>query len=174
MTRRRRVLLFAVALAASAHRQLPFRGAPTATDDEHLSMTALTSDESSPDARFECWQFMQSFHTYPTVGRSVPLADLSNITYVVLPPKSKEGLHRPPSPMLFVLVSGMAHVSLPSTNDKEGIWISNEENQVIIANDMYGVGHNTEYPLDIETVALQLPFKDGILPAYQVLRSGPC
>jgi len=76
--------------------------------------------------------------------------------------------------MLFVLVSGMAHVSLPSTNDKEGIWISNEENQVIIANDMYGVGHNTEYPLDIETVALQLPFKDGILPAYQVLRSGPC
>ena len=168
------MLLFAVALAACAHHQLPLKGALRAENDEYLSLTAVTSDKCSADARFECWQFERSFQTYPTVGRSVPLADLSNITYVVLPPKSKEGLHRPPSPMLFVLVSGMAHVSLPSTNDKEGIWISNAENQVIIANDMYGVGHNTEYPLDIETVALQLPFKDGVLPAYQVLHSGPC
>ena len=139
---------------------------------EFLSMSAVTSDPDNIAARIECWQFRKSFRTYPTVGKALPLADLSNITYVVLPPESKEGLHHPPAPMLFVLVTGMAHVTLP---DGDGdLWIKEGGEQVIVANDIHGIGHNTEYPLERPTVALQLPFKDGILPKYEVLHAGPC
>jgi hypothetical protein len=99
----------------------------------------------------------ETIQSLPDSGRALPLAELSNITYVVLPAGSDEGLHHPPSPMLFVLVSGMAHVTLPSSDDD--LWITEWGNQVIVANDIHGVGHYTAYPLDRETVALQLPFK---------------
>ena len=145
-----------------------------AHDSEFLRLTAVTTDLKNTDARFECWQFNKPFQQYPTVGKAIALADLSNITYVILPPRSREGLHHPPAPMLFVLVSGMARVTLPSTNDKEGIFISQDQNQVIVANDIRGLGHNTEYPLDMETVALQLPFQDGRLPDYRMLHTGAC
>lgn len=141
--------------------------------DTKLALTAVTSEPDRPDARIECWQLLNPFTPYPTLGRAVkPLADLSNITYVVIPPRSTENLHHPPSPMLFVLLSGMAHVTLPYGDDD--LWIQEGENQVVIANDMDGVGHNTSYPLDRLTVALQLPFKDGKLPDHTVLHVGAC
>ena len=87
--------------------------AASTAKQEYLSLTAVTSDAKNTDARIECWQFADPFENYPTVGKKLPLADLSNITYLVIPPSSEEGLHHPPSPMLFVLVSGMAHVTLP-------------------------------------------------------------
>ena len=160
-----------LSLASGLHSQHPLN---LVDDHELLQLTAVTSDAASPDARFECWQFAELFHQYPTVGKSLPLADLANITYVVLPPRSREGLHHPPSAMLFVLVSGMARVTLPSTNDEEGIWITQTQNQVIVANDLDGIGHNTEYSLDVETVALQLTFRDGKLPEHTVLHRRAC
>jgi hypothetical protein len=160
--------IFLVMVAALAQLQAPLT--PNQETNGYLSLTAVTSDADSPDARIECWQFSNPFSQYPTVGKALPLADVSNITYVVLPAKSEEGLHHPPSPMLFVLVSGMAHVTLPSSEDD--MWIKEWENQVIVANDVHGVGHNTEYPMDRETVALQLPFMR--MPDYTVLHGGAC
>lgn len=159
--------LLAVTTAQDQRHLAPFVG-----DDQYLKLPAVTSDANNTDARIECWQFTKPFDQYPTVGRALALADLSNITYVVLPPRSKEGLHHPPAPMLFVLVSGIAHVTLPAGKDE--LWIRQIVNQVIVANDIHGIGHNTEYPSDQETVALQLPFKDGIVPEHLVLHSGAC
>lgn len=39
----------------------------------------------------------------------------------------------------------------------------------MIAADMVGKGHITEYPLDEETHALQISFKDGKLPTHRDL-----
>lgn len=64
----------------------------------YLTATAITEDEKGT-ARLECWKFTQPFHTYPTVGMSLPLANVSNVTYVALPPRSGEGIHNPPHPM---------------------------------------------------------------------------
>ncbi len=47
-------------------------------------------------------------------------------------------------------------------------------NGLLVAADVTGDGHYTEYPSDKETVALQLPFRDGKLPAHEVLSRGAC
>ncbi|KAH8203935.1 hypothetical protein TruAng_001877 [Truncatella angustata] len=137
-----------------------------------LRLTALISDKNQ-DAAFECWEIDTPFADYPTVGTAVTgLADVSNISYVVLPPRSAEGLHKPPHPMFFVLVSGAAHITLPGGDDE--LWIGNGEDGVIIAMDTQGVGHYTDYPSDQPSVALQIPFKEGVPPKHRVTNQGPC
>ena len=64
----------------------------------HLNITAVVDAEDG-FAEFECWQLTAPFNTYPTVGTALSLGDVSNMTYVVLPPRSEEGIHRPPHPM---------------------------------------------------------------------------
>ena len=47
-------------------------------------------------------------------------------------------------------------------------------NGLIVAADMAGDGHYTEYPSDVETVALQIPFEGGLVPEHKVLWNGAC
>ncbi|KAI0137039.1 hypothetical protein BJ170DRAFT_40743 [Xylariales sp. AK1849] len=138
----------------------------------HLHLPAVVSGHDGK-AAFECWEISRPFSKYPTVGTSITgLADVSNMTYVVLPPKSKEGLHKPPHPMFFVLISGMAHVTLPESEDE--LWIKEGANGLIIAADVEGDGHFTEYPLDKASIALQIPFADGIVPEHRVVKGDLC
>ncbi|CAH0040934.1 unnamed protein product [Clonostachys rhizophaga] len=146
--------------------------ARSGTSEHHLQLTAVVSDKDQ-NAAFECWEFSTAFTEYPTVGSAVNgLADVSNISYVVLPPRSGEGLHKPPHPMFFALLSGSAHITLPEGDDE--LWVRDGENGLIVAVDTVGVGHYTEYPSDIPAIALQIPFKDGVAPAHQVIKHGPC
>ena len=70
------------------------------TSPRYLHLTAVVSDDETDDAKFECWRMATPFATYPTVGESISgLADVANISYVVLPPRSSEGIHKPPHPM---------------------------------------------------------------------------
>ncbi|KAH8889046.1 hypothetical protein GQ53DRAFT_748530 [Thozetella sp. PMI_491] len=139
---------------------------------ECLELTAVVSDEDGR-AKFECWEMAQPFVRYPTTGEAIMgLADVSNVSYVVLPPKSKEGLHKPPHPMFFVLLSGRAHVTLPEGDDE--LWIEAGVNGFMIAIDIVGDGHYTEYPSDKPSVALQLPFSEGRIPEYRLVKSGVC
>jgi hypothetical protein len=87
------------------------------TNTKYLILTAMTT-EANDHAYAECWELNAAFDTYPTIGESVSVGDTSNTAYVVLPPKSKEGIHRPPSPMYFILLTGQAHVTFPC-NDQE-------------------------------------------------------
>ncbi|KAK5235584.1 hypothetical protein LTR47_003057 [Exophiala xenobiotica] len=76
-----------------------------------LHLSAVVNTPNPPHhAVVECWALSSPFITYPTVGKALGLGDTANATYVVLPPHSAEGWHRPPSPMFFVLLSGLAHV----------------------------------------------------------------
>lgn len=66
---------------------------------EHVTLTAVLSDQDG-SLRFECWEMEPSFSNYPTVGKAVSaFADVSNVSWVVLPPQSTEGFHKPPHPM---------------------------------------------------------------------------
>lgn len=47
-------------------------------------------------------------------------------------------------------------------------------NSLIVANDVRGEGHFTDYPSDKPSIALQIPFKDGKLPEHQVIDEGVC
>lgn len=73
---------------------------PFAVATSHrLKLTAVVSDEDQ-NAAFECWELATPFSDYPTAGSAIiGLADVSNVSYVVLPPGSEEGLHNPPHPM---------------------------------------------------------------------------
>jgi hypothetical protein len=67
-------------------------------DPHYLTATALVSD-AEENARLQCWEFDVPFAKYPTVGMAMNLAEVSNVTYVVLPPRSAEGVRRPPHAM---------------------------------------------------------------------------
>ena len=73
---------------------------------------------------------------------------------------------------LFVLLSGLAHVTLPSSSDEA--WIMEGVNGLLVATDDSGVGHYTAYPSNKDTIALQIPFKGGIIPDYTILKRGAC
>ncbi|KAK5194372.1 hypothetical protein LTR99_002873 [Exophiala xenobiotica] len=76
-----------------------------------LHLSAVVNTPNRPHhAVVQCWALSSPFITYPTVGKALGLGDTANATYVVLPPHSAEGWHRPPSPMFFVLLAGLAHV----------------------------------------------------------------
>lgn len=169
-----------------------FDSAQAHAPSHYLQTSAVISDPNDDNAaKLQCWRFKQPFLTYPTIGSFVQLADVSNISYVVLPPGSSEGIHHPPHPMyvysnplfgtlshmvnrIFVLLSGIAHVTLPSDPDDPGLWIQEGVNPLIVAVDTEGPGHWTDYPGNTETAALQLPFKNGKVPEYEVVSEGPC
>lgn len=166
-----------------------------ATNPSHLHLTALITQPSGA-AAFECWRIAQPFTDYPTVGSAITgLADVSNVSYVVLPPRSEEGLHKPPHAMyasptiapysqilrakqinnrFFILLTGLAHVTLPSDPEGAGLYIVEGVNPLMIAADCWGEGHFTSYPGDKETVALQVPFTDGEMPEHEIVGEGVC
>lgn len=65
---------------------------------EYLTATAVMSDDNG-DAKIQCWQFTKELTIYPTIGKVLPFGEVSNLSYVVLPPGSAEGIHKPPHPM---------------------------------------------------------------------------
>ncbi|KAL9620970.1 MAG: hypothetical protein Q9160_004488 [Pyrenula sp. 1 TL-2023] len=165
-------LLYIVVVSASL--QHPLIG-NEAVNGTFLQLSAVVNEVQPPyNAKIECWELATPFQDYPTIGTSLPLANISNLTYVALPPKSAEGLHHPPHPMFFILLTGTAHVVLPGDPESEGLWIIEGINPVIVAADTLGVGHNTYYPGDKTTIALQAPFKDGVVPEHTLVRRGAC
>ncbi|KAB8238248.1 uncharacterized protein BDW43DRAFT_263333 [Aspergillus alliaceus] len=138
---------------------------------QYLTATAVVEDARG-SALLECWRFTSPFYEYPTVGMAHSLANVSNITYVAIPPRSSEGIHKPPHPMIFVLLSGLAHVTLPDSDEEA--WIMEGVNGLLVAADVSGFGHYTDYPSDKTTIALQVPFKDGHIPDHAVVHRGAC
>jgi hypothetical protein len=71
-----------------------------------------------------------------------------------------------------VFLSGVAHVTLPHGTDDA--FVVGGANGLIIAVDTTGTGHNTSYPSNDSTRALQIPFAGGVIPPHTVLSSGAC
>ena len=70
------------------------------------------------------------------------------------------------------MLSGLAHVTLPTSDDD--LYILEGVNGLIVAADTRGEGHFTDYPSDKPSIALQIPFKDGKVPEHHVLSKGVC
>lgn len=47
-------------------------------------------------------------------------------------------------------------------------------NGLLVAVDVAGEGHYTDYPSDKTTIALQVPFEDGVVPSHTVVHLGAC
>lgn len=100
-------LLMFIGLTLSANIATATAAAFTArgATSQYLHLTALVSGRDGR-ATFECWEIASPFSRYPTVGEAIPgLADVSNVSYIVLPPRSNEGFHRPPHPMSVLMIT---------------------------------------------------------------------
>ena len=69
-------------------------------------------------------------------------------------------------------MSGVAHVTLPHGTDDA--FVVGGSDGLIFAVDTVGTGHNTSYPSNMQTRALQIPFTGGIIPNHTVVNQGPC
>jgi hypothetical protein len=70
-------------------------------------------------------------------------------------------------------LSGLAHITLPQDPTKD-LWIVGGKGGLLFAVDTQGLGHLTTYPSDRETVAIAVPFQDGAVPEYEVVKDGAC
>lgn len=63
-------------------------------------------------------------------------------------------------------------MTLPDGSDEA--WVMEGVNGLLVAADAAGEGHYTEYPSDKTTIALQVPFEDGVVPSHTVVHPGAC
>lgn len=63
-------------------------------------------------------------------------------------------------------------MSLPDGSDEA--WVMEGVNGLLVAVDVAGEGHYTDYPSDKTTIALQVPFDNGVVPSHTVVHPGAC
>ncbi|KIP09641.1 hypothetical protein PHLGIDRAFT_11779 [Phlebiopsis gigantea 11061_1 CR5-6] len=148
--------------------------ATAAASGTFLDLTAIVTHHNN--SALECWRLADPFTTSAGAGTAgaatLNIAGLANATYTVLPPRFEGGVHNAPHPQLVVFLSGVAHVTLPhGTGDA---FVVGGADGTIIAVDTTGTGHNTSYPSNAATRALQIPFAGGVVPPHTVLFSGAC
>lgn len=79
-------------------------------------------------------------------------------------------------PRWVIFLSGLAYITLPN-NASQSAYVPGGEMGLIFAADTADVtkiGHRTQYPGVVETVALQVPTTDGQIPPHEVLYMGAC
>ncbi|MCJ1363973.1 hypothetical protein MMC16_003082 [Acarospora aff. strigata] len=142
-----------------------------------LNLTAIST--TNGESTLECWQLSDPFtvsNQAGTTGTAVQqLGNVANASYVVLPARFDGGLHNAPAVQYVAFLSGLAHITLPNSNQEA--WVRGGRNGLLIAADTAAVskeGHITEYPSNTETTALQIPIAEGTLPEHKVLYAGPC
>ncbi|RSL38168.1 hypothetical protein CEP53_015112, partial [Fusarium sp. AF-6] len=103
------------------------------------------------------------------------LGDLINATYTVTPSGVEGTLHNAPLPQFVLVLSGVAHVTLPNSTDE--VWIHGGRDSLIIAVDTAEVsahGHLTAFPGPDPTVMMQIPFRGWSSLRPTTLHLGPC
>ncbi|KAK2865162.1 hypothetical protein FQN49_003847 [Arthroderma sp. PD_2] len=155
------------------------RGAlPPSKVPSTLNVTAITAEKGF--STLECWAIEPGFDISDEPGTkgaaNLPIHGLmGDAEYSVLPPRFDGGLHTAPTAQWVIFVSGLAHITLP--NGAEEAWVRGGVNGAIIAADTADVsekGHFTVYPSNMQTIAWQIPLRDGTLPKHRVLHRGAC
>ncbi|KAH9993345.1 hypothetical protein F4779DRAFT_608746 [Xylariaceae sp. FL0662B] len=143
-----------------------------------LNITAIGVHDGS--SRLECWQLDEPFSRSTEPGTTgcatLQLGDLANTTYTVLPPHYDAPLHNAPFRQWVFISAGLAYITIPG-DDSPGAYVAGGGFGLIFASDTADVsntGHRTQYPGVSETVHLQIPTKDGQVPAHFLLHPGPC
>ncbi|KAH8691746.1 hypothetical protein GQ44DRAFT_780233 [Phaeosphaeriaceae sp. PMI808] len=150
---------------------------PSTAAPKYFNVTAISASEGK--STVECWQLTEPIllATDPGIAGTAiqQLGDVTQASFVAVPARFDGGLHTAPSPRLVIFMSGLAHITVPDSDDEA--WIEGGKNGLIIAADtadVSDVGHVSQYPSDKTTTAIQIPFKDGKVPEHKVLYRGPC
>ncbi|THX44218.1 hypothetical protein D6D10_00545 [Aureobasidium pullulans] len=141
---------------------------------DYLTATALVTNAANQSA-LECWRLSTPLvdSSEPGIAGSLRFNfNASSASYTIIPPRFNGGRHNDPTPQLVVYTSGLAHISLPSSKDEA--WFIGGNQGILIATDMTGGGHITEYPSEQYTSVITVPFPDGLVPAHEKVSSGAC
>ncbi|RWA08419.1 hypothetical protein EKO27_g6693 [Xylaria grammica] len=144
-----------------------------------LNFTAISTRDNT--SHFECWQLSTPFthSNQPGIAgtASVILGDVTNITYNVIPAGYDSRLHTVPSNQWAIVLNGVAIITL-ADNSTTSVTTDGGESGVLFFEDTATVsrrGHGSFYPGITETIFLQIPTKDGIVPEHEVLsNNAPC
>ncbi|KAI4865459.1 hypothetical protein F4821DRAFT_252406 [Hypoxylon rubiginosum] len=128
----------------------------------------------------ECWELRACPFTWYEPGTvSAAIAELgatSNLSMAIIDPSFDNGLHHAPAKQWVMYTSGLVHITLPDDNSTSA-YVSGGEFGLVFAADTADIsrqGHRTRYLGTSEVIALQIPTKDGEVPAHTVLHEGPC
>ncbi|KAE8352363.1 hypothetical protein BDV28DRAFT_3711 [Aspergillus coremiiformis] len=141
-----------------------------------LNVTVIAAQNNQ--STLECWALEPGFTSSTQSGTSGnPVLSLGigakNMSYIMIPAHTDGGKHNAPTMQWVAFLSGVAHITLPHSDDEA--WIQGGENGTILAIDTADVsaeGHFTVYPSDEVTVALSLPISK--VPGHRVLHRGAC
>ncbi|KAI9834670.1 MAG: hypothetical protein M1826_000072 [Phylliscum demangeonii] len=155
----------------------PFLLITIAQAPSYLRLTALSA--AKRQSTLECWQLTRPFLVSSTAGISgaavAQLGATESASYGVLPAHFDGGLHRAPVVQYVVILSGVAHITIP--NSTQEVWIRPGKTGLLIAADTANVsdtGHYTVYPGNQPTIALQVQTAGGAVPEHVVLHEGAC
>jgi len=116
-----------------------------------------------------------AYHFFQSTGTvdayELPFGDFLNTVYTVVPPHSDGGLQNVPAAQVIGFLSGIANISLPISDDYAAV--HGDRECIILAPDTTANRHYTVFGSDIETVALQAPVRNSIVPAHDVVHEGP-
>ncbi|PYH96234.1 hypothetical protein BO71DRAFT_397281 [Aspergillus ellipticus CBS 707.79] len=141
-----------------------------------LNITTITAHNNQ--SALECWALDPGFTTSAQAGVSgtsmLSLGPITgNATNILIPGAYDGGRHNAPAIQWVIFLSGVAHVTLPHSDDEA--WVVGGKNGAILALDTAEVsadGHSTDYPTQESTVALEVPLAQ--VPGHRVLHSGAC
>ncbi|KAH0293906.1 hypothetical protein M436DRAFT_80551 [Aureobasidium namibiae CBS 147.97] len=141
---------------------------------DYLVVTALVTNAANESA-LECWRFSTPLidASEPGVAGSLRFNfNASSASYTIIPPRFNATRHNSPTPQLVVYTSGLAHISLPSSDDQA--WFIGGNQGLLVAADTTGEGHFTGYPSEQYTSVMSIPFPDGVVPDHEKVSSGAC
>ncbi|PLB54982.1 hypothetical protein P170DRAFT_470409 [Aspergillus steynii IBT 23096] len=142
-----------------------------------LNITVIGAHNNQ--STLECWALTPGFahSTQPGTEQNMlqamgPAAGGSNVSYMVIQPRTDNGLHNAPTAQWVIFLSGLAHIALP--HSPEEAYIRGGKYGAILALDTpdRSDGHLTDYPSDEETVAVEVPL--AAVPGHRVLHGGGC
>ncbi|KAL9032075.1 MAG: hypothetical protein Q9180_006712 [Flavoplaca navasiana] len=149
---------------------------PSHSKPPYLNVTAISAKNGV--STIECWRLAAPFRASSEAGVSgaslAQLGEAGNTSYTLIPPKFDGGLHNAPTVQYVAFLSGTAIVSVPN---HPPVTIRGGKEGLIIAADIAAVskqGHDTKYPCEEQTIAIQIPTGDGQVPPHTVLYAGPC
>ncbi|KAI1077723.1 hypothetical protein F5B20DRAFT_551140 [Whalleya microplaca] len=128
----------------------------------------------------QCWQMRTPFAISTDAGTAgvarADLSDVRDLAYLILPSNYDGGLHTAPAKQWVAFVSGLAHLSLPDDPEASAYVLGGDFGLIFAADtaDVSQQGHITRYPGNTETIALQIPTRNGTVPPHNVLHAGPC
>ncbi|KAK1139335.1 hypothetical protein N8T08_001106 [Aspergillus melleus] len=149
--------------------------AAAASTNSTLNITVIGAHNNQ--STLECWALAPGFahSTQPGTEQNMLQAmgpAAGNVSYMVIHPRTDNGLHNAPSAQWVIFLSGLAHIALPHSHEEA--YIRGGKYGAILALDTpdKSDGHLTDYPSDEETVAVEVPLAK--VPGHRVLHGGGC